>query len=307
MNRLTRDIGYIDLHFQGQSEVIAAGVLHGSFGAAIVDPGPAATLETLGSELRRYGIAVSDIRAILLTHIHFDHAGATGAIVNENPQITVYVHVTGVSHMADPARLIASARQIWVDELEQLWGEFKAVPETNLRGLMGGERIRIGERELEVAYTPGHARHHVSYFDRDSGIAFVGDTAGIRVGPSPYVLPPTPPPDLDLAAWRTSVEVIERWRANTLFLTHFGPHTDVVNHMRTFVDHLAELAEIARRIVAQESREDGLSSFTTAVSKLLRQRLPETTARHYEDAVPLRLCWLGLERYWKNQGLGDAP
>ena len=156
MNRLTRDISYVDLHFQGQSEVIAAGVLHGSFGAAIVDPGPAATLETLGSELRRHGIAVSDIRAILLTHIHFDHAGATGAIVNENPEITVYVHVTGVSHMADPARLIASARQIWVDELEQLWGEFKAVPETNLRGLMGGERIRIGDRELEVALSLIH-------------------------------------------------------------------------------------------------------------------------------------------------------
>ncbi len=306
MNRLTRDIGYIDLRFQDQSEVIAAAVLHSSFGAAIVDPGPAVTLETLGSELRRYGIAVSDIRTILLTHINFDHAGATGAIVNENPGVTVYVHVAGIRHMADPARLIASARQIWGDELETLWGEFKAVPETNLRGLTGGERIRIGERELEVAYTPGHARHHVSYFDHDSGIAFVGDTAGIRVGPSPYVLPPTPPPDLDLVAWRTSVEVIERWRADTLFLTHFGPRTDTVNHMRTFVDHLAELAEIARRIVAQESREEGLSRFTAEVSKLLRQRLPETTVRHYEDAAPLRLCWLGLERYWRNQGVGGA-
>ena len=208
--------------------------------------------------------------------------------------------------MADPARLIASARQIWGDELETLWGEFKAVPETNLRGLTGGERIRIGERELEVAYTPGHARHHVSYFDHDSGIAFVGDTAGIRVGPSPYVLPPTPPPDLDLAAWQTSVEAIERWRADKLFLTHFGPHNDTVNHMRVFVDHLAELAEIARRIVAQESREEGLSHFTVAVSKLLRQRLPETTVRHYEDAAPIRLCWLGLERYWRNQGVGGA-
>ena len=304
MHRLTRDIGYIDLRFQEQPEVIAAGVLHGNFGAAVVDPGPASTLATLEAELRRHGIGAADVRAILLTHIHLDHAGATGAMVAKSPEIEVYVHAAGTRHMVDPARLIASAHQIWGDELEQLWGEFKAVPHANLRSLNGGERIRIGERELEVAYTPGHARHHVSYFDRGSGIAFVGDTAGIRVGPVPYVLPPTPPPDVDVEAWRKSVEAIERWRPDTLFMTHFGPHTDSVNHLRTFVEHLDELAEIARRIITRDSNEDGLSQFVAEVATLLRQRLPETTARHYEDAAPLRMCWLGLERYWKKQGVG---
>ncbi len=306
MQRLTRDIGYIDLRFQNQPEVIAAAVLHGSFGAAIVDPGPASTLPRLGEELRRHGIDARDVRTILLTHIHFDHAGATGALVAETPGIEVYVHAAGMRHMADPSRLVASARQLWGDELESLWGEFLPVPEANLRQLDGGERIRIGERELDVAYTPGHARHHVSYFDRDSGIAFVGDAAGIRVGSVPYLLAPTPPPDIDLAAWRGSIETIQRWSADTLFVTHFGPHADTVGHLGMFVEHLDELAEIARRIVASGAGKDGLATFVAEVEALMRRRLPESTARHYEEAAPLKLCWLGLERYWQKQGVGGA-
>jgi len=306
MHRLTHDIGYIDLRFQDQPEVIASAVLHGSFGAVIVDPGPASTLTTLTTALRRHGIAVKDLRALLLTHIHFDHAGATGALVAENPDIEVFVHTTGVRHLTDPSRLVASARQLWGDELETLWGEFLAVPAANLRSLDGGEHIHVGERDLEVAYTPGHARHHVSFFDRATGIAFVGDAAGIRVGPVPYALPPTLPPDLDLSAWRDSVARIDRWRADTLFVTHFGPHADTVTHLQTFLDHLDELGEIARRIVERGSGGAGRDQFVAEVAKLLRRRLPETTARHYEAAGHLALCWLGLERYWKQQGVGGA-
>ena len=305
MHRLTCDIGYVDLRFHDQPEVIASAVLHGSFGAAIVDPGPGSTLSTLTGALRRHGISVGDLQAILLTHIHLDHAGATGALVAENPEIEVFVHTRGVRHMADPTRLVASARQLWGDELEGLWGEFLPVPEANLRSLDGGERLRVGERELEVAYTPGHARHHVSYFDRASGIAFVGDTAGIRIGAVPYALPPTPPPDVDLGGWRDSVERVDRWRPDTLFLTHFGPHADPVSHLQAFLEHLEELGEIARRIVERGSPE-GSTEFVAELGTLLRQRLPEATARHYEEAVPLILCWMGLERYWKQQGVGDA-
>ena len=306
MHSLARDIGYIDLRFQDQPEVIASAVLHGAFGAAIVDPGPASTLTTLTATLRYHGIAVKDLRAILLTHIHFDHAGATGALVAENPDIEVFVHAKGVRHLADPTRLIASARQLWGDELETLWGEFLAVPAANLRSLEGGEHIRVGERDLEVAYTPGHARHHVSYFDRATGIAFVGDTAGVRVGPVPYAMPPTPPPDVDLPAWRDSVARIDRWRADTLFLTHFGPHADTVSHLQSFLDHLDELGEIARRIVEGDSGRAGQDQFVAEVARLLRRRLPGATARHYEEAAPLNLCWLGLERYWKRRAAGDA-
>ena len=305
MGPLTRDIGYIDLLFQGDPQIIATAVIHGPFGAALVDPGPSSCLDTLRDGLQRHGMSVADVRWILLTHIHLDHAGATGTLVRENPGIEVYVHQRGARHMADPTRLLDSARQLWADDMDRLWGEFSAVPESNLRALEGGERIAIGDRQLDVAYTPGHARHHVSYFDRSSNIAFVGDTAGIRVGPTPYVLPPTPPPDIDIDAWTTSVAQIEAWCADTLFLTHFGPHGGAMAHLQMVLEYLDQMSGIARQALERESTNDGrLSMFVKEMSRHLHRHLSAADARRYVEAVPLQLCWLGLERYWKKQGVG---
>ena len=212
MITLAPGLSYLDLHFLGVPHVIATAVLHGAGGVALIDPGPSTTLPVLKAELEQAGISLSDLRALLLTHIHLDHAGATGTLVHEIPGLRVYVHERGAPHLVNPEKLIASAERLYGDDMDRLWGEVRPVPQDALIALQGGERISAGGRDLEVAYTPGHASHHVSYFNPDTGFAFVGDTAGIRRNPGGYVLPPTPPPDIDLEQWRDSLDRIGRWR-----------------------------------------------------------------------------------------------
>src|SRR5260370_13313482 len=162
----------------GRPHTIASEVLESDGHRAIVDPGPGSTLETLREHLRAHGLGVGDLDAILLTHIHLDHAGATGALLRENPRLAVYVHTNGAPHVIDPSKLLASAQRLWPNDLQQLFGDVLPVPAENLRILEGGESLTLGSRKLEVVYTPGHASHHVSYFDQAEGIAFVGDTTG---------------------------------------------------------------------------------------------------------------------------------
>ena len=223
MITLASGLSYIDLNFQDRPRVIATVVVHGPGGVTLIDPGPSTTLPVLTRELERAGIAMADVTSLLLTHIHLDHAGATGTLVRAHPRLRVYVHEKGAPHMVDPTKLLASATRLYGDDMDRLWGEVRPVPAEAIVALAGGERITASARDLDVAYTPGHASHHVSYFSADSGIAFVGDTAGIRVTPGGFVLPPTPPPDVDLEAWRDSLRRIEAWSPQTLFLTHFGP------------------------------------------------------------------------------------
>ena len=191
MNTLSHGLSWVDLQFHDRPQVIASALVQGASGVAIIDPGPTTCLQTLDLGLQASGIRWADVRHILLTHIHLDHAGATGTIVREHPHVKVLVHERGAKHMADPSRLIESATRIYGDRMDHFWGEFAAVPQQNLVVLNGGERIEAGGRTFEVAYTPGHASHHVSYFDSSSGVAFVGDTAGVCIN-NGFVLPPTP-------------------------------------------------------------------------------------------------------------------
>ena len=305
MPTIARGITYADLMFLGQPRVIATAVLRDASGAALVDPGPSTCLDTLRSSLREQGIAPADVRTILLTHIHLDHAGATGTLVRENPHIQVYVHEAGAPHMVDPAKLLSSAGRLYGDDMDRLWGEFLPVPEQNVRVLGGGERLAVGGRELEVAYTPGHASHHVSFLDRASGVAFVGDVAGVRVGPERFALPPTPPPDIDLDTWKSSIRLIEAWQADTLFITHFGPHEDAADQLANLAEHLDGLAAVARAIIEQDvPGEERSDRFVAETRRYLQRHMPEATAALYDMAAPFSMCWLGLARYWKKQGLG---
>ncbi len=212
----------LDNLWMGRPRTIAAALLESEGHRAIIDPGPGSTLETLRQQLRTHGIGVGDLDAILLTHIHLDHAGATGALVRENPRLEVYVHSKGAQHMIDPSKLLASAARLWPNELQTLFGETLPVRAENLRILEGSETLNLGARKLEVVYTPGHASHHVSYFDNIEGIAFVGDTTGIRIEGQAYVMPATPPPDIDLGIWDSSFAALLARKPSRLCRQRFG-------------------------------------------------------------------------------------
>ena len=303
MATLAAGMDYVDLNFLGRPGIIATAVLQGASGVALIDPGPSSTLGTLQQALAAKGIAFSDVRQLLLTHIHLDHAGATGTLVKGNPGIEVFVHERGAPHMIDPAKLLASAARLYQSDMQRLWGEFLPVPESRVRVLTGGETITAGGRELEVAYTPGHAVHHVSYFDRSGRIAFTGDTAGIRRGESVYVMPPTPPPDVDLEAWRSSADRILAWDPDTLFLTHFGPVHGARPHFEQLFQRLAEWSRIVRRLLADPSLDDVQreQKFVEEVLLDLRRVLGETEAEQYGRAGRLDYSWQGLARYWRKK------
>ena len=300
---LATGLEYIDLKFLGYPEIIAAGVLHGAGGVALVDPGPATTLETLESALSAKGLALGEVTAILLTHIHLDHAGATGSLVKRVPAATVYVHERGARHLIDPSRLLDSARRLYGADMDRLWGEFLAVPAANVRALGGGETVEAGGRRLEVAYTPGHASHHVSYLDRASGVACVGDVAGIRRGGGRYVMPPTPPPDIDLDLWNASLDQVARWDPDTLFLTHFGPWQGARAHVAQMRERLADWARRAKALLGRNDLDEAARSdaFVGEIIADLGAHMPPREVEFYRRAGSIEYSWLGLVRYWTKQ------
>jgi glyoxylase-like metal-dependent hydrolase (beta-lactamase superfamily II) len=301
---LASGLDYVDLGFLGRPGIIATAILRNAAGAALIDPGPSTTLPNLERALARKGLALSDVRQLLLTHIHLDHAGATGTLVRANPHIEVFVHERGAPHMINPEKLLASAARLYGAEMESLWGEFLAVPEARVRPLSGGERIAAGGRELEVAYTPGHASHHVSYFDAASRIAFVGDTAGIRRGSGAYVMPPTPPPDVDLEAWRESESRILAWDPDTLFLTHFGPFRGPRVHFQELMERLTDWSALVRRLLADASLSDAQRQdrFVNEALGEVRRIVGDSEAQQYSRAGRLDYSWQGLARYWRKRG-----
>lgn len=303
MITLAAGLDYIDLNFLGVPEIIATAVLHGSAGVALIDPGPSTTVEGLKQSLRRQGISLDDVRQILLTHIHLDHAGATGSLVRENPRIDVFVHERGAPHMIEPSKLLASAGRLYGADMNRLWGDFLPVPADRVRILKGEERITAGGRELEVAYTPGHASHHVAYFDPSSRVAFVGDTAGIRRPDRDYIMPPTPPPDIDLDAWRVSEDRILSWDPDTLFLTHFGPFHGARIHFQEMTERLEAWSRTVRRLLADASLDDEqrLQAFMNEALLDLKRKVGELEAERYSRAGRLDYSWQGLSRYWKKK------
>jgi glyoxylase-like metal-dependent hydrolase (beta-lactamase superfamily II) len=267
MNKITP----LDVNWVGHPKSIAAALLESDDHRALIDPGPESTLQTLREQLSEHGLAISDLNAILLTHIHLDHAGATGTLVRENPDLEVYVHASGARHMADPAKLLASAGRLWGDQLPILFGETIPVPQENLLILEGGETLKLGSRKLDVAYTPGHASHHVTYFDSDEGVAFIGDTGGIRIDNGPYILPATPPPDIDLTLWDQSFQTILSRRPSKLFLTHFAWSTNPEAHIAEFRDRLHHWLSTAEKSLR------AATNFVAATQKAAPASMPSAS------------------------------
>jgi glyoxylase-like metal-dependent hydrolase (beta-lactamase superfamily II) len=296
------NITALDVNWTGRSRSIAAALLESDGHRAIVDPGPGSTLATLREQLRSRGIGAADLDAILLTHIHLDHAGATGSLVRENPRLAVYVHELGAPHMEDPSRLLASAARLWPDTLQELFGETLPVPAENLRILQGGETLTLGASKLDVVYTPGHASHHVSYFDDADGVAFVGDTAGIRIDNASYILPATPPPDIDLSIWDKSMDTILARRPALLFLTHFGYSDTPAEHIAEFRERLHRWAEVAAECLrAAPDEAAALEMFVAKSQREMQERLGDAEAQHHAFTAGLNLSFLGLARYWRKR------
>jgi glyoxylase-like metal-dependent hydrolase (beta-lactamase superfamily II) len=300
---LASGLDFVDLDFLGRSSLIATGILHGAAGVALIDPGPASTLANLTGALERKGITFDDVREILLTHIHLDHAGAAGSLVERHPHLQVLVHERGARHLIDPSKLVASAGRLYGQDMDRLWGDIRPVRADRVRALTGGETLTLAGREIRVEYTPGHASHHVSFFDTASRVAFVGDTAGIRRGSGAYVLPPTPPPDIDLEAWQESARRILAWEPDTLFITHFGAYHGARQQFDALFAQIDGWNRIVRRLLGDASKEDDAreSAFVEEALADLRRTVGDAEAQLYVAAGGLRYSWQGLARYWRKR------
>jgi glyoxylase-like metal-dependent hydrolase (beta-lactamase superfamily II) len=307
MNRIDETTWYVDTEYLGHQQLIATAGLNTDDGVLLVDPGPTTALNTLSDKLEEAGFGWDDVTGILLTHIHLDHAGATGTIVQHHaPDADVYVHERGAPHMVRPGRLLSSARRIYGDDMDRLWGEFEAVPDGNVKVLEGGESLNVGGRRIDVEYTPGHAQHHVSYFDASSGTAFIGDVAGMRVHGSDYIVPVMPPPDVDLAGWATSLEKILARDPERIFLTHFGPASDVNRHLSVLSERIDAFAETVRHTLdAGEQQDDAelAARFADKENARMRSRADERYWEAYERFGQPRDSWHGLARYWRKHAL----
>ena len=270
----------IDVHHLGNDRVICCW----QAGDVLVDPGPESTVSTLMD-------AIGDRapRALLLTHIHLDHAGASGALVRAFPDLRVYVHELGAPHLIDPSKLLRSAGRLYgEDNMDRMWGETVPVPEENIAILRGGETVE----GFRVAYAPGHASHHVADLHEDSGWAFTGDVAGVRIARDQPIVPPTPPPDIDVEAWLQSIDTVQAWDPAALALTHFGAYEDVAAHLDTLRAALRKQADWVRDLDEPEFRA--------------RRRAWVDDAPVYEQAAPSDQMWQGLERYWRKRAERDA-
>ena len=270
----------LDLHHQGAERVIGSYVVETNDGPALFDCGPTTCVDALEAGLLERGLSLAEIRHLLLSHIHLDHAGAAGVLVRRQPALQVHVSGVGAPHLVDPSRLEASARRLYGDTFDVLWGELAPVPERNVHVV--GEQV-LG---LDCFPTPGHASHHVCYLARD-GTLYAGDAAGVRIQPYSTVLPPTPPPEFDLDAWLETIDEIERRQPERLALIHFGVADDVERH----------LGELRRRLKEWVSLDGvGEEEFMEIAGKGVDES--------YARAMPFWQSYAGLKRYWEKR---DRP
>jgi glyoxylase-like metal-dependent hydrolase (beta-lactamase superfamily II) len=272
----------IDLQHAGAARTVGVYLLETSAGLALFDCGPSSCIPALKAGLAERGHELGDVKHLLLSHIHLDHAGAAGALVREQPGLQVWVSEVGAPHVVDPARLERSARRLYGETFDELWGELAPVPEGNIS--VADERA-VG---LEVFAAPGHASHHICYFDGTT--LYAGDAAGVRIQPSRFVFPPTPPPDIDVEAWYRTFEQIERRAPERLALIHFGVADDVARHLTELRERLDTWAGRVERGASEEE-------FVAAA----RRDLPPEEADHYDRAMPFWQSYAGLKRYWETR------
>jgi glyoxylase-like metal-dependent hydrolase (beta-lactamase superfamily II) len=272
----------LDLLHLGRERVIGAYLLDTAEGPALFDCGPTTCVPALKAALRERGLELQDVPHLLLSHVHLDHAGAAGVLVREHPALQVHVSPIGAPHLVDPTRLEKSARRLYGDEFDTLWGELAPVPMENIRET--GDQV-LG---LDCFPSPGHASHHVCYVDRD-GTLYAGDATGVRIQPSRFVLPPTPPPEFDLAVWESTLDEIERRDAQRLALIHFGVADDPIEHLAALRMRLRSWTALVGDGTTEEEFE------ANALAELGDDAPP------YVQAMPPWQSYAGLRRYWEKR------
>lgn len=291
----------IDLGFQGRGEVVAAYLLVDESELALIETGPSSTLENLVFAVRQAGFDPARITKALVTHIHLDHAGAAGPLARDNPNLTVFVHPFGAPHMVDPSKLLSSATRIYGERMGPLWGEVAPVAEGQIRVLADGEWVRVAGRDLQVVFTPGHAWHHVAYWEPESGAAYTGDVGGVRMQGTCYNCPPTPPPDIDPAAWAESVAKLRALGARRWYLTHYGPVDDADAHLDQLLPNLDDFLRIGMAALDRGIAPDDLTSlFHEEMARRLGD-VPEGILTNLEWATPSYMATLGIARLHKKR------
>lgn len=299
---LSNDTAIIDLQFQDVPKVIAAYLLETSDGLALIETGPTSTLAALEAGVETLGREVSEIRHLLVTHIHLDHVGAAGLLMQRYPDSRLYVHEVGAPHVIDPTNLVRSATRIYGDQMDTLWGEIIPVPAERVVDVSDGGAIDIGNRTLSVIYTPGHASHHVAYHDARHNVIFAGDVAGIRIPPSPDVLPPTPPPDIDIPLWHESVAHLRERSPARMLLTHFGVVNDVDDHLNLVDARLDEWVRLIESLVAQDvDRDDMVERLIAHVAAQMEADGTTSLSRQMALATPYGMSVDGLLRYLRKR------
>ncbi len=305
---LTPEIGLIDLYFQGTPRVIGAYLLPTNDGLALVECGPTTTLEALEAGIRALGHDPADVRHVLVTHIHLDHAGAAGVLLDRLPEARLYVHEVGAPHLIDPANLLRSATRIYGERMDELWGEIRPVPAERVVVVADDEIVPIGGRSLRALYTPGHASHHIAYFDHEARQAFTGDVAGVRIPPALEVWPPTPPPDIDIAGWHSSIARLRDANPDRLLLTHFGPWEDVSPHLDQLATRLDEWVVMVERWAAEGlDREAMIDRLGDVAREEMERHGTAELEPMFELTTPHWMSIDGLLRFLRKQGRLPQP
>jgi glyoxylase-like metal-dependent hydrolase (beta-lactamase superfamily II) len=278
----------LDLKLRGSSNALAAHVIKTSNGSILLDCGPESTLQNLYAELER--VQVHNLKYLLLTHIHLDHAGAAGRLARELG-LTIFVHARGAKHLIDPSRLLASAQQIFGSRMQEIWGHIEPVPTPQV--LNGTERLELCGLEIEALYTPGHAVHHLAFVLED--MIFAGDVAGVRIGRNQPV-PPTPPPDINLEHWQDSIKLLQSRAAKTLYIAHFGRFDDVEIHLKRLQENLEKFSSISLNGLKTGETRAEIALKLRAANQILES---DEFTGGYVPASISESDVAGLERYWR--------
>jgi glyoxylase-like metal-dependent hydrolase (beta-lactamase superfamily II) len=299
---IAEGIYLIDTGFMDNQVAVGVFLIVGPDGLGLVETGPSTVLENVIAGIMSAGYDIENVRDVAVTHIHLDHSGGLGELMGQHHRMRAWAHPVGVPHLVSPERLEQSASRIYGDRMGELWGTISGVPEDRLNPTEDRQVIVLGGRRLRVFDTPGHASHHIVLLDEQTGTMFTGDVAGVRIDGTVFPVPPLPPPDIDIEAWRRSIALMREIGPERLVLTHFGPYEDAAEHLRQLEEALDEAMGIGREVLLAGGSN---SELTERLETWVHDRLGSVDDRvgaALDAANPLFMSALGIHRVLRKSG-----